>query len=66
LEAYGYSTKVFEFISTEHTPKNVLIVGVLKENEQTFDQEKINNIAQLKTLFGVKYHYLEKLLGLSE
>lgn len=66
LEAYGYSTKVFEFISTEHTPKNVLIVGVLKENEQTLDQEKINNIAQLKTLFGVKYHYLEKLLGLSE
>lgn len=27
LEAYGYKTKVFEFIETEHTPKNVLIVG---------------------------------------
>ena len=27
LEYFGYSTKVFEFISDLHTPKNVLIVG---------------------------------------
>ncbi len=27
LEYFGYSTKVFEFISDQHTPKNVLIVG---------------------------------------
>jgi SAM-dependent methyltransferase len=27
LEYFGYSTKVFEFVGTEHTPKNVLIVG---------------------------------------
>ena len=31
LEAFGYKTKVFDFISTEHTPKNVLIVGIKKE-----------------------------------
>ncbi len=27
LEHFGYATKVFEFISDVHTPKNVLIVG---------------------------------------
>ena len=27
LEAYGYKTKVFDFIEEEDTPKNVLIVG---------------------------------------
>ena len=32
LEAYGYKTKVFEFIATEHTPKNVLIVGVKQKS----------------------------------
>lgn len=65
LEAHGYSTKVFEFISTEHTPKNVLIVGVLKNEEQILDQEKLDRIKQLKSFFGVQYHYLEKLLGMT-
>lgn len=27
LEYFGYKTKVFEFISDQHTPKNVLIIG---------------------------------------
>ena len=27
LEAYGYKTKVFDFIEEEDTPKNVLIVS---------------------------------------
>ncbi|MBK8659047.1 MAG: SAM-dependent methyltransferase [Bacteroidetes bacterium] len=64
LEAYGYKTKVFEFISTEHTPKNVLIVGI-----QTMKQEKPNavvleRIRQLKALFNIGYHELERILGL--
>ena len=28
LEANGYKTSVFEFIATEHTSKNTMIVGV--------------------------------------
>ena len=28
LEYFGYKTKVMEFISDVHTPKNVLVVGV--------------------------------------
>ena len=37
LEAYGYKTKVFEFIATEHTPKNVLIVAVKHKNSKIPD-----------------------------
>ncbi|MGC4077402.1 MAG: methyltransferase [Rubrivivax sp.] len=31
LEHFGYSTKVFEFVSDVHTPKNVLIVATKKK-----------------------------------
>lgn len=62
LEAYGYKTKVFEFISTEHTPKNVLIVATKKTGNSEIDSDKLNQIKSIKTLFGIKYHYLEKLL----
>lgn len=59
LEANGYKTKVFEFISTEHTPKNVMIVATKtpKINEQALAQ-----VAALKQDFGIKYHALERLL----
>lgn len=60
LEAYGYQTKVFEFISSEHTPKNLLITAVKKR--KTFDPTKIAEIEALKTLFGIKYHHLQRLL----
>lgn len=61
LEAYGYKTKVFEFISDEHTPKNVMIVGEKTKKKQNKEEifEKINAI---KHLFGIEFHYLEKLL----
>ncbi len=32
LEKSGYSTKLFEFIATEHTPKNNMLVGTRLEN----------------------------------
>jgi hypothetical protein len=62
LEAFGYKTKVFEFISTEHTPKNVMITG-RKTSQANPDKEKIfNDIEALKALFGIKMHYLEELV----
>ena len=66
LEAYGYKTKVFEFIATEHTPKNVLIVATKssKEIEQKTKQIFQNKVAALKSLFGIRVHYLETLLEL--
>lgn len=62
LEAYGYKTKVFEFIATEHTPKNVLIVGVKTGKPVTAKADNLEKVAGLKKLFNIKSHYLEKLL----
>ena len=44
MEAYGYKTNVFEFISTEHTPKNLMIVGRKVHNINPDRQNIIENI----------------------
>jgi SAM-dependent methyltransferase len=62
LEAHGYKTKVFEFIATEHTPKNVLIVAVKSDKPQTDRKEILKKVEGLKSLFNIKFHYLETLL----
>jgi protein-L-isoaspartate O-methyltransferase len=64
LEAYGYKTKVFEFISTEHTPKNVLIAGVKKGKGEKADESVLTQIRNIRKLYNIEYHYLEKLLHL--
>lgn len=64
MEAYGYKTNVFEFIATEHTPKNVLIVGVKQREITTPDPKILEQIADIKRVYGIEYHHLEKLLGL--
>ena len=63
LEASGYKTKVFEFIATEHTPKNILIVGVKAAKENNSKEENLEKVKALKQLFNIQQHYLEKLLG---
>ncbi len=63
LETYGYKTKVFEFIATEHTPKNVLIVAVKHKNTKTPDYKILEKIENIKKIHGIEYHYLEKLLA---
>ena len=61
LEKSGYSTKLFEFVSTEHTPKNNMIVGT--RHEKTVDTEKLNEQIQLiKKFYGIKEQKLERLL----
>jgi hypothetical protein len=61
LEKYGYQTKAVEFISTEHTPKNVMIIGVRKS--KNVDKSNISaQIHHLKNLYGIDHHYLETCL----
>lgn len=62
LEASGYKTKVFEFISTEHTGKNVMIVG---EQKGDFSKKEmyLKKVEELKKTFGIDFHYLETLLN---
>lgn len=71
LEYYGYKTKVFEFISDAHTPKNVLVVGVKRSQRsevrspKSEEQEVIlQKIRETKAYFGIDYHHLEQLLDL--
>ncbi|MBK9337914.1 MAG: SAM-dependent methyltransferase [Lewinellaceae bacterium] len=64
LEANGYKTNVFEFVSTEHTAKNVMITAI---GDTRSDARKkaaaLEKVAALKTGFGIGEHYLERLLA---
>ncbi len=64
MEAYGYKTNVFEFIATEHTPKNVLIVGIKEREVTTPDPKILEQSADVKRVYGIAYHQLEKLMGM--
>ncbi|MBC7696654.1 MAG: SAM-dependent methyltransferase [Burkholderiales bacterium] len=64
LEYFGYATKVFEFISDAHTPKNVMIVAEKKSKTESQKLEILNKLKETKTYFGIGFHYLEKLTGL--
>ncbi len=60
LEANGYRTKVFEFVSDAHTPKNNLIVA--QKGGGGSRQAALDRIAAVKAMFGIEKHYLEGLL----
>lgn len=63
LELNGYKTRVFEFVSDAHTPKNNLIVAE-KDGRMGRDREAVlAQIAEIKAMFGIGEHYLEGLLG---
>lgn len=61
LEKNQYQAKVFEFISNEHTRKNVMLVGQ-KSNKKPETKTISEKIEALKKDYGVEYHYLEKIL----
>ena len=62
LEYFGYKTKVFEFISDAHTPKNVLVVGIKGKINPKKQAEILTKIEDTKAYFGIGYHHLERLL----
>ncbi|MFA7555362.1 MAG: SAM-dependent methyltransferase [Spongiibacteraceae bacterium] len=65
LEAHGYTTKVFEFISLEHTNKNKMILAV--KNKSAGDpQVVVAQIEALKAFYNIEEHCLQKLLQASE
>lgn len=61
LEANGYDTQVFEFISLEHTNKNKMILAQ-KRSQPRDNSEVLAQIAELKRFYGIKEHCLEQLL----
>lgn len=62
LNYHGYRTKVFEFISDAHTPKNVLIVGTRDKKMTVRDGAVLKEIEGAKKYFGIDRHYLEKII----
>ena len=67
LEWAGYHTKLIEFVSTEHTPKNLMIAAV-RESEPFHSQATRDRIDHFKDFFGIHHHALDSLLahGLGE
>ena len=64
LEYFGYKTKVFEFITDAHTPKNIMIVGI-KNNALSYKSPLVlDKIKAAKKYFGVEVHHLEKAMGI--
>lgn len=61
LEWAGYRTKVMEFVSSEHTPKNLMIAAVRSGPPFTFPGAR-ERIEQVKAFFGVEHHALDPLL----
>lgn len=60
LEDSSYKTKIFEFVSNEHTRKNIML-SATKRTAKT-DKEIGTQIKNLKQQYGIGEHYLETLL----
>ena len=61
LERSGYSTKLFEFVPSEHTPKNNMLVGT-RLSKPANPSEIDERITQIKDLYGIREQRLETLL----
>ena len=64
LEWAGYDTKVFEFISTEHTAKNLMIAAV-KRRQRGSREELAARVRELAGFYSVRTQRLAELLGLN-
>lgn len=64
LEWAGYETKVFEFISTEHTAKNLMIAAIKRKgtSRRADDAQKVRELA---TCYGIQHQRLAEHLGLN-
>ena len=63
LKAYGYETKVFEFVALEHTSKNKMILATKRKDITEPDQTVLAQIQALKEMYGIEKHSLELLLN---
>ncbi|RXK56146.1 SAM-dependent methyltransferase [Oleiharenicola lentus] len=64
LEWAGYDTKVFEFISTEHTAKNLMIAAT-KRPGLARDDAAATKIRELAAFYGITSQSLARQLGFS-
>jgi SAM-dependent methyltransferase len=63
LEWAGYKTKVFEFISTEHTAKNLLILAQRTATRGDPADARATRLRAFAAFYGVRRHQLATHLG---
>ncbi|MEO6333595.1 MAG: SAM-dependent methyltransferase [Pyrinomonadaceae bacterium] len=64
LERSGYTTRIFEFVASEHTPKNNMIVAIRSgDGDGGRPEAKQHRINELKRLYGIREQRLENLLA---
>ena len=70
LDAAGYDTQVFEYVSLEHTNKNKMILAVRREPPAANDAEAqaaaevrtrtaLQQVEDLKRFYGIRHHSLQ-------
>lgn len=65
MEKEQYNTKIFEFVSNEHTRKNIMLVG--SKSDAVPDTSEINKqIEEIKKEYQIDSHYLETTLYQSQ
>ncbi|HOM13010.1 MAG TPA: SAM-dependent methyltransferase [Rubrivivax sp.] len=64
LDACGYDTQVFEFVSLEHTAKNKMVLAVKRASprDAAAQQALLAQLHELKAFYGVREQCLERLL----
>lgn len=65
LEWAGYRTKVFEFISTEHTAKNLMIAAIKQRPRGEPGDSRARRIRDLARFYGVRSQALARHLNFS-
>lgn len=63
LEWAGYRAKVFEFISTEHTAKNLMIAAI--KAHPAGDPARADRLRRFATFYGLRHQQLATHLGVS-
>jgi len=61
LDACGYDTQVFEFVSLEHTAKNKMILAV-KRDQPVQKDPLLQQVRDIKAFYGIQAQCLETLL----
>lgn len=62
LEWAGFRTKVFEFVSTEHTAKNVMIAAIRERPVGTADDDRAQRIRAFAAFYGIRTQALARHL----
>ena len=65
LESVGYSAKVFEFVSLEHTGKNKMIVATRRESatvDAAASAAAMGQVEDVKSFYGIREQCLERLI----